>query len=258
MGLNKYLEPLLINLQRVFMLWFVLIIIYELIYIDWMGIMDELEKTVPATQQNEMDWQTKRMLNDQKRVDKWEKKQAQGTTLTMATSTTKEGGRGIGFKMLDDLTLEQNVALQSAIFCETTGASSYMFGAMLLNQTLNAVFKDGLGVEGCAEAINNELLALQPQDAFEGMLITRMIAVHNQAMTFMSRSASPTQTMDGIDININRATKLFRLWNESMEALNRYRRKGEQKVTVQHVNVSNGGQAVVNGQYQGGGVHDEK
>lgn len=38
-----------------------------------------------------------------------------------------------------------------------------------------------------------------------------------------------------------------------MEALKRYRTGGEQKVTVQHVTVSEGGQAIVGNVTQGGG-----
>jgi len=50
------------------------------------------------------------------------------------------------------------------------------------------------------------------------------------------------------------AIKLLRLHNETIEALSRYRRGGEQKVVVQHVNVNNGGQAIVgNVEARGGG-----
>ena len=60
-----------------------------------------------------------------------------------------------------------------------------------------------------------------------------------------------------IDLNINRATKLMRLHNETLEALNRYRRKGEQRITIQHVQVNDGGQAIVAGEMSrgGGDVH---
>jgi len=39
--------------------------------------------------------------------------------------------------------------------------------------------------------------------------------------------------------------KLTRSFTSQMEALREYRNGGEQKVTVQHVNVNEGGQAVV-------------
>ena len=37
----------------------------------------------------------------------------------------------------------------------------------------------------------------------------------------------------------------IRLHNETIETLSRYRRGGEQKVTVQHVNVNDGGKAII-------------
>jgi len=47
--------------------------------------------------------------------------------------------------------------------------------------------------------------------------------------------------------------KLARTFAAQMEALKRYRTGGEQKVTVQHVNVSEGGQAIVGNVTQGPG-----
>jgi len=44
-----------------------------------------------------------------------------------------------------------------------------------------------------------------------------------------------------------------------MEALKKYRGKGEQKMTVEHVHVHNGGQAIVGDVHQkAGGGHDIK
>ncbi len=45
--------------------------------------------------------------------------------------------------------------------------------------------------------------------------------------------------------------KLMQTFMAQMEALKRYRSGGEQKVTVQHVNVSEGGQAIVGNVTQG-------
>jgi hypothetical protein len=48
--------------------------------------------------------------------------------------------------------------------------------------------------------------------------------------------------------------KLMRTFTAQMEALRKYRTGGEQKVTVQHVHVNDGGQAVVgNVSHKGGG-----
>ncbi|NRB22014.1 hypothetical protein HRU45_04730 [Candidatus Dependentiae bacterium] len=86
------------------------------------------------------------------------------------------------------------------------------------------------------------LIAMQPNNIHEGMLCSRILALNNHAMACLKNAASPDQTSAGVDINYNRATKLMRLANDTLETLNRYRlnryrRKGEQKVTVQHVQV---------------------
>jgi hypothetical protein len=52
---------------------------------------------------------------------------------------------------------------------------------------------------------------------------------------------------------MNRATKLCRTYTSLVEALTKYRTKGQQKITVQHVNINDGGQAVIGDITQGGG-----
>ena len=53
------------------------------------------------------------------------------------------------------------------------------------------------------------------------------------------------QTFEGRRENLNQANKLSRTYATLLEALNRHRGKGQQKVTVEHVHVHSGGQAVV-------------
>src|SRR5262249_16939390 len=52
----------------------------------------------------------------------------------------------------------------------------------------------------------------------------------------------------------NLAVKLLRTYTMQMEALLRYRGKGEQKMTVEHVHVYQGGQAIVGAVHHGGGA----
>jgi hypothetical protein len=54
--------------------------------------------------------------------------------------------------------------------------------------------------------------------------------------------------MDSLERTLN---KLARTFTAQLEALKRYRTGGEQKVTVQHVSVSDGGQAIVGNVAQG-------
>jgi hypothetical protein len=94
---------------------------------------------------------------------------------------------------------------------------------------------------------------IEPKDSVEFFLASQMFAVHDLAMTMATRAAIPDQNVDGIDRNINRITKLMRTFTTQIEALSKHRNKGKQKITVQHVNVNDGGQAVVGDINQGGG-----
>jgi len=51
--------------------------------------------------------------------------------------------------------------------------------------------------------------------------------------------------------------ELIRTFTSQMEALLKYRTGGEQKVTVHHVQVNEGGQAIVGNISQGGGCADK-
>jgi len=77
------------------------------------------------------------------------------------------------------------------------------------------------------------------------MLAVQMIAVHNAAMEAMKRAMIEGQTVEGRESNINYATKMLRTFAAQMEALKRYRTGGQQKVIVEHVYVTAGGQAIV-------------
>jgi hypothetical protein len=149
--------------------------------------------------------------------------------------------------------------LVSAGMCLATGAKSQFFGSMLFNSCLQAgaFIHDNMDQkekERVLNAILDTLHALKPNDEIEGMLIMRLISLNSQISKFMTLSVIEDQSIEGGDLFINRSAKLIRLYNETLEALMRYRRKGVQNVFVQHqhVNVNNGGQAMV-GNFQAGG-----
>jgi hypothetical protein len=76
------------------------------------------------------------------------------------------------------------------------------------------------------------------------MLATQMAAVHVAALTSARRLAL-AETLPGQDSADRAFNKLSRTYATQMEALKRYRSGGEQNVTVQHVSVNDGGQAIV-------------
>src|SRR6516165_8677424 len=53
------------------------------------------------------------------------------------------------------------------------------------------------------------------------------------------------QTFEGRRESLNQANKLSRTYAALTEALDRHRGKGQQRITVEHVNVHAGGQAIV-------------
>jgi hypothetical protein len=68
------------------------------------------------------------------------------------------------------------------------------------------------------------------------------------------RRATNDQTFEGRKENLNQANKLSRTFATLLEGLNRHRGKGQQKMTVEHVHVHEGGQAIVGSvETQGGG-----
>ena len=89
------------------------------------------------------------------------------------------------------------------------------------------------------------LQGIAPKDEIESMLSLQMIGTHNLAMTVMARATNPDQTFKWAQVCMNYSIKLLRTFTAQMEALKKYRSKGEQKMTVEHVHVNEGGQAIV-------------
>jgi hypothetical protein len=75
------------------------------------------------------------------------------------------------------------------------------------------------------------------------MIAAQLLAGHNAAMECYRRAMLPGQTFEGRSENLSQANKLSRTYATLLEALNRHRGKGQQKVTVEHVH--SGGQAIV-------------
>jgi hypothetical protein len=85
---------------------------------------------------------------------------------------------------------------------------------------------------------------IEPRDQIEAMLAAQMAAVHMASMTFARRLAH-VENIPQQDSAERAFNKLARTFAAQMSALKEYRSKGEQKMTVQHVHVAEGGQAIV-------------
>ena len=119
----------------------------------------------------------------------------------------------------------------------------------------------GLSIEKQAKALNQAmplLLAVRPENEVEAMLAAQMVGIHTMTMSMMNRAMRSDQTVEGVTTNVNRVTKLSRTFIGLLEALNKHRGKGKQKITVEHVTVNEGGQAVVGNVEYGGKDEKEK
>ena len=90
----------------------------------------------------------------------------------------------------------------------------------------------------------DDLLAdLKPKSGLEAMLAKQMIGTHLAAMACMKRAT--TQPPAASQAALAQAQSLMGLFTKQVATLDKHRGNGEQKVTVEHVHVAAGGQAIV-------------
>jgi hypothetical protein len=128
-----------------------------------------------------------------------------------------------------------------ALLMEAVGTADFDFYAGLIRQLANAVSQ---GDETNLNFMLSIIKGIKPRDQLEAMLGAQMAAVHMATMTLGRRLAN-VENLPQQDSAERAFNKLTRTFVSQMEALKRYRTGGEQKVTVQHVSVSDGGQAIV-------------
>jgi hypothetical protein len=133
---------------------------------------------------------------------------------------------------------------------ETTGVAVPDAALHLLKQVAATATDAGQLDE--ASAMMAMMSGIAPQDELEGMLAAQMVALHTLAMECSKRAMLEGQTYEGVNAGVTRATKLMRTFAGHVEALEKYRNKGQQRITVQHVNVEDGGQAIVGNISTGG------
>jgi hypothetical protein len=117
----------------------------------------------------------------------------------------------------------------------------------MVTQAMNG--PDWCGSEGEADRFTtarDTLKEIGPKGATEVFLAIQMMGVHNAALIFLKCATVAGQTSEGTDANVVRAVRLMRLFNEQLQAMARLKgTAGRQKVTVEHVHVHQGGQAIV-------------
>lgn len=136
--------------------------------------------------------------------------------------------RGVGYRLL----------------AEALGTSDADFVNGVLGQLGGLARRNGQIDEAELNFLISVVKDAKPRDQFEAMLAAQMAVVHKLAMAVPQRlrDVAFAPQPDGV---LNDFIKLTRTYAVQLEALKRYRTGGEQKVTVQHVTVSDGAQAIV-------------
>jgi hypothetical protein len=130
-----------------------------------------------------------------------------------------------------------------------SGSISDEFTKIVTNQAFQSMMRG----HGDKESLKTQhsmalsaMAGIRPQDEAEGMLAAQMVGLHSAAMESMRRAMIPEQTFAGRELYLNQASKLTRSYAQLMTALDKRRGKcSQQKVTVEHVHVHEGGQAIV-------------
>ena len=134
------------------------------------------------------------------------------------------------------------------VLIETFGTNDRYFVRGLIGQLITAGSIGGdvarsMGGDGY-DFMVAVMRGAKPKDHLAAMLLAQMAATHMAIMKVTDRFArtNDLERHDSIERNLN---KLLRAFPMQLEAFNRYQNGGEQRVTVQHVSVSEGSQAIV-------------
>jgi hypothetical protein len=92
----------------------------------------------------------------------------------------------------------------------------------------------------------NALAEMKPTNATELMLAGQMLAVNDAVFLFMSQATLDDSSFEKRDFYMERAARLMDIYVQQVDCMMRLKgMTGRQRVTVEHVHVHRGGQAIV-------------
>ncbi|TRV26177.1 MAG: hypothetical protein EWV88_06740 [Microcystis wesenbergii Mw_MB_S_20031200_S109D] len=131
------------------------------------------------------------------------------------------------------------------------GTKNIDFANGIINQLVNIGSKGPEIDEKGTAFVTAVVTGIEPKDQIETMLATQMAAIHNATMTFARRLAH-VENIAQQDSASRALNQLARTFTAQVDALKRHRTGGQQHVTVKHVTVNEGGQAIVGNVSTGG------
>ena len=144
-------------------------------------------------------------------------------------------------------TVHESLRLVAANACELTGTRSTGAAARLLAQASSAVTLWRRNDEAARLVDGAAMMAeMAPQNTMEAMLAIQMVAIHEAGLRFLMYATQEGQDLEAANTSILLSTRLTRVFIEQLEAMQKLKGKtAQQKVTVEHVHVHKGGQAIV-------------
>lgn len=134
---------------------------------------------------------------------------------------------------------------------ERMGVSCPLLSKTLLRQYIAAL---GLDRTSSLDEVNialQALIAAEPKDLPELLLISQMLATNRTALDLMA-SVNKTSFSEAKRTYLGLATRLLRLSTQQIETLARYRRKGKQEIRIEKVIMDGQSQAVFGLNQEGG------
>nr|WP_296429784.1 hypothetical protein [Roseovarius sp. BRH_c41] len=174
----------------------------------------------------------------------------------------KAGVDDLGVKVSGSPEAGQTVELaRENALCKIFGTSDDMQAELLLSHCLKALKANEASDNhpGNDERIFmlSMIRDMAPRDAVERMLAVQMAATH-VATIRSARWLAHTENISQAQAHYTGFNKLARTFAAQVEALRKHRTGGKQTVVVQHMNVSDGGQAIVGNVQHGGRASDER
>jgi hypothetical protein len=114
----------------------------------------------------------------------------------------------------------------------------------ILRQLVKASVSGGSPDEVNLSFMISMVKSIQPRDSVEAMLVAQMVSVHVMAMRCAHHLAK-AEDIAQHDSAARALGRLARTFPTQIEALNRYRSRGEPAITLQNVSVGDGGKAIV-------------
>ena len=137
----------------------------------------------------------------------------------------------------------------------STGTKHAMAGDCIIAQ-VGECFVERTSADA-ADRVLRAVVSMEEMEASnltESMLAGQMLTANTAAQRFLAQALVQGQTVEGVDRNVDRATRFMRVFMEQVEVMKRLKGKGgQQRVVVEHVNVHEGGQAIV-GAVMGGSM----